>query len=163
MKNDKYGIKKVIIGSAMGAAVLFGAAGLAKAQTGPKENPGSEAASKPSEISAEAKAKLTSPEQVAEAKSLITLGYIEGLKRGQKDGSHSHKYNAAVQLPDQELTSSSFSLSRNNKPFYEAGYTRGYEDGYNKTTKYGETTGTGSQKGVTIYAKVLDELAGKSE
>ena len=157
MKNYKYSIKKVIIGSAMGAAVLFGAAGLAKAQ-------GNTGSQKPViDVSAEDRAKLKGPDDVAKAKSAISIGYMAGLKSGAKDGGKSKKYNPSIIMPDAEESPSSASLSRNYKRFYEAGFTRGYEDGYNKTTKYGETSVHGNEKGYTVFAKILNELTGGSD
>ena len=154
----KYTVKKLLLGSVVGAALLLGTAGMTMAQSDTKNSTTSQVASKPLDTTAEDRAKLKSSGDIDDAKSAVRAGYAEGFKRGQKGG----KYNAKILVPNEEESPSAARLSRKYKAFYGAGYTRGYEDGYNKTTKYGETSGSGSDRGYTVHAKVIDELVGSA-
>ena len=154
MKIYKYTVKKLLVGSAVGAALFLGTASLTMAQSDTKNN--SQVAGKPSDTTAEDKAKLKSPEDIDAAKSAVRAGYAEGFKRGQKGG----KYNAKVLVPNEEEAPQAARLSRKYKAFYGAGYTRGYDDAYNKATKYGQTSGSDGDRSYSVHAKVIDELVG---
>lgn len=156
----KYMVKKLLLGSVVGVALFLGTASMTMAQSDAKDSSNSQVASKPLDTTAEDRAKLKSSGDIDDAKSAVRAGYAEGFKRGQKDGGKGGKYNAKILVPNEEESPSAARLSRKYKPFYGAGYTRGYEDGYNKTTKYGETSGSGSDRGYSVHAKVIDELVG---
>lgn len=156
----KYTVKKLLVGSALGAALFLGTASLTLAQSDKTGNSNSQVAVKPLDTTAEDRAKLKNAGDIDDAKAAVSAGYAEGFKRGEKDGKKSGKYNAKIQSPNEEEAASSARLSRNYKPFYGAGYTRGYEDGYNKTTKYGQSSGSGGDRGYSVHVKVIDELVG---
>lgn len=156
----KYTVKKLLIGSAIGAALFLGSVSFAMAQSDTKDGLNSSAAGKTIDTTAEDRAKLKSAGDKDEAKAAVRAGYAHGFKRGQKDGGKSSKYNAKVLVPNEEESPSDARLSRKYKPFYGAGYTRGYEDGYNKTTKYGEMSGNGGDRGYSVHVTVIDELVG---
>ena len=105
------------------------------------------------------------PEHSEKARDAVSVGYMEGYKRGHKDGQGGHKYNDTARMPYQGSTfepSLIPSPRHEYKPFYEQGYTRGYEDGYKNTTKYGTVSKTGAQKGYSVYGSVMDALVGVS-
>jgi hypothetical protein len=88
---------------------------------------------------------------------------MEGYKRGNKD--RGHKFNDTVRMP---YRSSGFEPSiipagHEYKMFYEQGYKWGYEDGYNNTTKYGEVSKNGPQKGYSVRGDVMDSLVNVSD
>ena len=148
MKNNQY-IKKLIIGTTFGAVALFGAAVTASAQkdTG--------AAKGPIPLVYDGK-----PLDADTAKSCVNIGFVEGYKRGQSAGKKKSKYDAKSWMPfrDTLLFESPVIPSKKYQAFYDEGYTRGYEDGYNNTSKYGTVSEEGGQKKYAVHQSVMDSL-----
>ena len=97
------------------------------------------------------------PEHAEKARDAVSMGYMEGYRKGKKD--RGHKYNDTARMPYQTSPfEPSLIAGHKYKPFYEAGYKRGYEDGYNNTMKYGEVTENAGKKGYSVHASVMDSL-----
>ena len=139
-----------MIGAALGTVALFGAAVSAAAQT--------ETGTTTKRIPLVAGGKSLDADT---ARNCVSIGYVEGIKRGQSAGKNKSKYNAKSWMPYRNTqVESPFIPSDKYRPFYDEGYTRGYEDGYNSTTKYGTMTEQGGQTKYTIHQDVLDALVG---
>ncbi len=153
MKNNQY-IKKFIIGTTFGAVALFGAAVTASAQTDTKATTG------PIPLVYEGK-----PLDADTAKNCVSIGFVEGFKRGQSAGKKKSKYDSKSWMPfrDTLLFEPPVIPSSKYRSFYDEGYTRGYEDGYNNTSKYGTVTEEGGQKKYAIHQTVMDALVEPSK
>ena len=153
MNNNQY-IKKLIIGTTFGAVALFGAAVTASAQQDTSTAKG------PIPLVSDGK-----PLDADAARSSVSVGYVEGYKRGQAAGKKKSKYDAKSWMPyrDALLFDAPIIPSNKYRPFYDEGYTRGYEDGYNNTTKYGSVSEEGGQKQYTVNQSVMDSIVDPSK
>jgi hypothetical protein len=96
-------------------------------------------------------------ERVENAKDAVRMGYIYGHRRGSKDGRHGHSYNAKVFMPYRGPYENPVIAGHKYKRFYEQGFLRGYDDGYNSTQKYGMVY-KGRHKGYSVYSGVEESL-----
>jgi hypothetical protein len=89
-------------------------------------------------------------------RNTVNTGFMYGYKRGEKDRKHGHDFDSKVTVPYRDATQPSVIPSGRYKRYYEAGYTRGYEDGFNNTSKYG----TVSKNGYSMHGSAVDAVMG---
>ena len=144
---DHKSMKKVIIGTAFAAVALFGTAVSAMAQ---KDS----APLKPIPLVVDGK-----PLDADTARNCLSIGYAEGFKRGLTAGKKKSKYDAKSWMPYRDVMFDAPVIPCNTyRPFYDEGYTRGYEDGYNNTTKYGKMTEVNGQTKFAVHQEVMDAI-----
>lgn len=93
------------------------------------------------------------------ARNTVSLGYMYGRKRGAKDRDHENKYNDKVRsYYSNDFNRTSLVQSGRYKPYFAAGYKKGYEDGFNNTDKYGTVTKTSGQTGYSMNAAEVSAI-----